>query len=258
MERPQLGKNFESYISCSTEGQIIQLGTSISTLGGFTTNSPVGDSIANSQGGIDYMIVLLERKLLENFNFLFTSVMIIFVPENSTEIEVSCSNNINIDFVGTGSKPLYFETMDTIQMLRKNDIAVALDYVLAGRIFPDSSSLLHIITCATNNSLQMIGFNGEPAIAFGNDNIGSVKTVPTQNEINSLAVLGFKQFNVTVTVLFANTIEKFTYACGFQSSVLETQSKSEFSQYTNVTASPTQLYDLNDDEGNPILYNSSY
>ncbi len=254
-----MDKFLQFYISCSTEGQIIQWGTSISTLGGFTTNSPVGDSIANCQGGIDYVIVLLERKLLDNFNFLFTSVMIILVPENSTEIEVSCSNNINIDFIGTGSKPFYFETMDTIQLLRKNDIiAVALDYVLAGRIFPDSSSLLHIITCATNHSLQMIGFNGEPAIAFGNDNIGSVKTVPTQNEINSLAVLGFKQFNITVTVLFANTIEKFTYACGFQSSVLETQSKSEFSQYTNATASPTQLYDLNDDEGNLILYNSSY
>ena len=241
---PQI--NMEAkYILCNAVGNVLQWGGADSTsIGGFTKQSLVGSSSVSTKNTTTYVITLLSLRPSVRSNTMFTSVLVLYSTfGNINDIEISCSNNIDINRTRIEDKPIY-----TLLQYPINTNNVFVDYVLSAPLFSNSSLHLHIFVGGTNNRYQNIAIQGKSAVGLdGDDALGTTRTslFIGNNLINLQVILISKQSNVTATIIFVIEDMNFTLIYGYQSNVVEVQSRHKFTLLSEVDAMATPENQMN-------------
>ena len=228
------------YILCNAVGDVLQWGGANSTsIGGFTKQSLVGSSSVSTKNTTTYVITLLSLRPSVRSNTMFTSVLVLYSTfGNINDIEISCSNNIDINCTRIEDKPIY--TLLQYHINTNNNVFV--DYVLSAPLFSNSSLLLHIFVGGTNNRYQNIAIQGKSAVGLdGDDALGTTRTslFIGNNLINLQVILISKQSNVTTTIIFVIEDMNFTLIYGYQSNVVHVQSRHKFILLSEVDAMAT-------------------
>ncbi len=212
----------DNYFLCSAMGEVIQWGINSTSLGGYGKNE-VGNAVASSKNDYNFTTTLVLARPLQNKTLALKSILILsFNKSVTSNLLVSCTNNIAIVFTDTGKNPMYINSSE--KTMSSNGIA--LHYVLNTPFHHVKSTVLYIFECQTDSLQQNVGTNIR-AVGFNSDDEKGITRNVLSNDktlVNFQAILNSRNEHGITSMVFVISKANFTLICSFGSNMVQLQS----------------------------------
>ncbi len=226
MNRFQNSSVVDHYYSCNGEGETIQWLLNNNAAGGYSSQS-VSNVFMTVIDNISVLSTLLSASTVKLTNtVMFVSILIASARNASINVEVACTNNIDIVRISNISLPKYYNSSSR-QLLSSSNNDVILDYIVSDKISQNSLDRTYIVMCGSISSAVGLLVDDETAGFNSNDEVGQQHNVFNENNTGVIfqGVLFSRQSYGIIVVVIATELFDFNLSCASGNDAVHIQLK---------------------------------